>query len=115
MPWRFYKDIPNDARGIYIIEDDLCRPIYVGKGWIRTRQSSHWPKMGNDETVYNTAPKGWRTLRENTANIDPSEWTIYYTELESETALTALEGSLIHLLQPLANNETYKDSSINTR
>jgi hypothetical protein len=43
--------------------------------------------------------------------MDPREWTIYYTELESETELTALEGALIHLLQPLANNETNRDNS----
>jgi hypothetical protein len=82
----------------------------VGKGWIRQRQLSHWPKAIG-EAKSNEDFKGWKALRENN-ELNPMEWTIYYTTLESETALTAMEGNLIHLLQPLANDETYKDTRL---
>ena len=107
--WRYYKDIPAHARGIYIIEDDMQQPIYVGKGWIRTRQTAHWPKTMETLQGIRADTKGWQHLRENNPNLDTKEWTIYYTELAKETELTALEGALIHLLQPKANDETYKD------
>ena len=111
LPWRYYKEIPSSARGIYILEDDEQRPIYVGKGWIRNRQDTHWPKAHGQTKSYQTDPKGWKQLREHNTNMNPKEWAIYYTELTSETALTALEGALIHLLQPLANDETFKDTN----
>lgn len=109
LPWRYYKEIPTTARGIYILEDELQRPIYVGKGWIRNRQNTHWPKAMGAAKTYHSDPEGWQHLREQNPNMDPKEWTIYYTELDTETALSALEGALIHLLQPLANNETFRD------
>ena len=34
---------------------------------------------------------------------------IYHPTLYKETEKTAVEGNLIHLLQPLANDETYSD------
>lgn len=109
IPYRLYKEIPTSIRGIYILEDELQRPIYVGKGWIRTRQNSHWPKAHGDVKSYHTDPKGWQHLREHN-ELDPKEWTIYYIEVAKETAISALEGSLIHILQPLANDETYRDN-----
>jgi hypothetical protein len=109
IPYRNYREIPTTLRGIYILEDELQRPIYVGKGWIRSRQATHWPKALGETKSYHTDPKGWQYLREHN-EIDPREWTIYYIEVSSETAISALEGSLIHLLQPLANDETYRDN-----
>ena len=82
----------------------------MGKGWIRNRQNTHWPKALGDVKPYIKDPLGWQQLRENNQNLDPREWTIYYITLEQETAITALEGALIHLLQPLANDETRKDN-----
>jgi excinuclease UvrABC nuclease subunit len=110
IPYSYYKEIPTSSRGIYILEDELQRPIYVGKGWIRSRQTTHWSKALGDVKSYHTDPKGWQYLREHNV-LTPKEWTIYYIEVSSETAITALEGSLIHLLQPLANDETYRDNS----
>jgi hypothetical protein len=112
IPYRYYKEIPPRCRGIYILEDELQRPIYVGKGWIRTRQMSHWPKAHGVTKSYHTDPKGWQYLREHN-ELTPTEWTIYYIEVEKETAISALEGSLIHILQPLANDETYRDNNTN--
>lgn len=112
IPYRFYKEIPSNCRGIYILEDELQRCIYVGKGWIRTRQATHWPKALGETKTYHTDPKGWQHLREHN-ELDPREWTIYYIEVTKETAISALEGSLIHLLQPLANDETYRDNQDN--
>jgi excinuclease UvrABC nuclease subunit len=110
LPFRNYKEIPQNARGVYILEDDIQRPIYVGKGWIRKRQDSHWTKAQVLNKSYHTDPKGWQYLREQDPTLSPKEWTIYYTLLNKETAITALEGALIHILQPLANDETYRDN-----
>lgn len=109
IPYRNYREIPTKSRGVYILEDELQRAIYVGKGWIRTRQSSHWPKAHGLTKTYHTDPRGWQHLREHN-ELDPKEWTIYYIEVSNETAISALEGGLIHLLQPLANDETYRDN-----
>lgn len=109
IPYRLYREISPKIRGIYILEDELQRPIYVGKGWIRTRQNTHWPKALGVTKSYHTDPKGWQHLREHN-ELDPKEWTIYYIEVANETAISALEGGLIHLLQPLANDETYRDN-----
>lgn len=111
LPYSYYKEIPTRSRGIYILEDELQRPIYVGKGWIRSRQNTHWPKALGEVKSYHTDPKGWQHLREHN-ELFPKEWTIYYIEVDKETAISALEGSLIHLLQPLANDETYRDNHI---
>ena len=110
MPYRFYRDIATSSRGVYILEDDLQRCIYVGKGWIRRRQDTHWPKALGQVPNYQRDPEGWQHLRENNPRLDPREWTIYYVLVEQETAITALEGALIHLLQPLANDETFRDN-----
>jgi excinuclease UvrABC nuclease subunit len=109
IPYRNYREIPTKSRGVYILEDELQRCIYVGKGWIRTRQNSHWPKAHGDVKTYHTDPRGWQYLREHN-ELAPKEWTIYYIEVEKETAISAMEGALIHLLQPLANDETYRDN-----
>ena len=111
IPYSLYKEIPANCRGIYILEDQLQRAIYVGKGWIRTRQSTHWDKALGTVKNYHKDPVGWQYLREhNDGPLEPKEWTIYYVEVLKETAITAMEGALIHLLQPLANDETYRDT-----
>jgi len=52
--------------------------------------------------------KGFKWLREN-VEFDQSNWTLIYNEIPSETGRKAIEGSLIHKLNPLTNNETYKN------
>ena len=110
IPYSYYKEISAHCRGVYILEDELQRCIYVGKGWIRSRQTAHWSKALGETKSYHTDPKGWQHLREHNV-LCPKEWTIYYIEESSETAISAMEGALIHLLQPLANDETYRDNS----
>ena len=107
LPFKNYKDLPPKTRGVYIIEDDTLQPIYVGKGWIKDRQITHYNKALGIKDSQDTT--GWRNLREN-YTPSPDDWTLYYIQLHRETELTSLEGALIHLLQPLANDETYRDS-----
>jgi hypothetical protein len=103
-----YKDLKKTSRGVYVLttEDDLI--VYVGKGDIKARQDSHWFKAHGTPKKHQIDPKGWKWLREN-YNITPGLWTINYIELAKETELSAMEGGLIHILQPLANDETFKD------
>jgi hypothetical protein len=108
-----YTGIPTKTKGIYIIvEGD--RVIYVGKGNIKARQVQHWNKAHNNITRNTKDTDGWRWLREN-CNISPASWIIYYIPLKRSTEKTAVEGMLIHLLQPLANDETYSDRLLNLR
>lgn len=102
-----YKEIPGNAKGIYVIIQGQ-EVIYVGKGNIKTRQSKHWQKANNLIKPGVQDPDGWKWLREN-VEIHPATWTIYYLDLRRETEKSAVEGALIHLLQPLANDETFKD------
>lgn len=103
-----YGEIPKTTRGVYVLESENGEIIYVGKGNIRARQESHWPKAHGVARSYHIDPKGWQWLREN-KNITPNNWQLYYIELGKETELSAMEGGLIHLLQPLANDETFRD------
>ena len=107
-PFNSYKDLKKTSRGVYVLttEDDLI--VYVGKGDIKARQDSHWFKAHGTPKKHQIDPKGWKWLREN-YNITPGNWTINYIELARETELSAMEGGLIHILQPLANDETFKD------
>jgi len=102
-----YTDIPGTAKGIYVIVEGE-RVIYVGKGNIKSRQVHHWNKAHNNITRNTKDTDGWRWLREN-CEITPATWMIYHLTLYKETEKTAVEGNLIHLLQPLANDETYSD------
>jgi len=112
-PYNQYKDtVPKTARGVYILESEVGQIIYVGKGNIKARQDSHWPKAHGDIKAYTIDPKGWQWLREN-FTVTPGNWTLHYIQLAKETELSAMEGSLIHFLQPLANDETFKDRSQN--
>lgn len=102
-----FREIPSTAKGIYIIiQGDLV--MYVGKGNIKARQVHHWNKANNIIKPGTQDPDGWKWLREN-VEIFPATWTIYHLELHKETEKSAVEGALIHLLQPLANDETFKD------
>jgi len=108
IKWEFqyYKDIPNDHTGIYVISQ-ADQVIYVGKGQIKSRQSKHWAKAFGNKEAKDTS--GWRWLREN-VEITPAGWTVSYIILHKQTELSAVEGALIHLLQPLANDETFRDN-----
>ena len=108
IPFKDWTSLPRKKRGVYILTDELSNVVYVGKGFIRDRQDSHWPKAHGAPKKHQIDPKGWKWLREN-YEVKPSEWTLNYILLGKETELSAMEGSLIHILQPLANDETFKD------
>lgn len=101
-----HKQIPI-GRGVYVITS-ATTVIYVGKGAIKDRQPKHWQKALNDFKPGTRDTKGWAWLREN-HEIDVNNWTVYYILLNKETELSAMEGALMHFLQPLANDETLMD------
>ena len=107
-PFKSYKELVRTMRGVYVLTSENDEVIYVGKGTIKDRQDSHWFKAHGTPKKHQIDPKGWKWLREN-YNITPGAWTINYIELRRETELSAMEGGLIHKLQPLANDETFKD------
>lgn len=107
-PFRSYKELERTMRGVYVLTSHDGLVIYVGKGTIKARQDSHWFKANGTPKKHQIDPKGWKWLREN-YSITPADWTINYIELKRETELSAMEGGLIHILQPLANDETFKD------
>lgn len=107
-PFNSYKELVRTMRGVYVLTSEKDEVIYVGKGTIKDRQDSHWFKAHGTPKKHQIDPKGWKWLREN-YNITPGLWTINYIELKRETELSAMEGGLIHILQPLANDETFKD------
>jgi len=110
-PFQDWASLPRTLRGVYILTDEEQRVIYVGKGFIRSRQDSHWPKAHGAPKKHQIYPKGWQWLNEH-FTVTPSLWTLNYIRLERETELSAMEGGLIHLLQPLANDETFKDRQL---
>lgn len=102
-----YASIDKSNRGVYVISDENENIIYVGKGFLKKRQESHWKKsLDAKNEIYN--PKGWLHLKEN-HDINPEEWKLVLVVMNKETELSAMEGALIHILQPLANDETFKD------
>jgi excinuclease UvrABC nuclease subunit len=103
-----HKTILNHNRGVYVLVDQEDRVIYVGKGNIKDRQIRHWNKSHGIIKSGTIDPKGWKWIREN-YEITPNNWKLFYIELKKETELSAMEGGLIHMLQPLANDETFKD------
>jgi hypothetical protein len=107
-PFANYKEIKAKLRGVYVLVDEHDQIMYVGKGTVRSRQDSHWPKAHGKPKKHQIDPKGWKWLREN-YDVKPGQWTVNYIELTKETELSAMEGGLIHILQPLANDETFKD------
>ena len=97
--------------GVYIIihKDQI---IYVGKGNIRDRQKMHIEKLSGafkraEDTV------GFKMLRESDHyNVNAYDCQVYYFDCHSASAASAIEGSLIHFLQPLANKETFQERHI---
>ena len=101
-----YKNISEKINGVYLIVY-LNMVIYVGLGIVRERISTHEQKALNSlKNAKDTS--GWRYLRENYL-VDLSKWDLLYVPIESATGRSAVEGSLMHLLQPLANNECLED------
>jgi hypothetical protein len=104
-----HRKIPKEHNGIYVlVQKDLV--IYVGKGWVRNRQKTHWNKAFRNINEGANDPKGWKWLREN-IEIEPTNWKVYYILLNKQTQLSAVEGGLIDKLQPLANDETFHDNN----
>ncbi len=107
-PFKDYKQLTRTMRGVYVLTSQDGLVIYVGKGTIKDRQDSHWFKAHGTPKKHQIDPKGWKWLREN-YTVTPGLWTVNYIALKRETELSAMEGGLIHILQPLANDETFKD------
>lgn len=107
IDFKAYGTLPRDINGVYILLDEVDRVVYVGKGNIWDRQRKHWQKAFGDFGLKD--PSGWRWLYETNTN-KPEQWALIYIPLYKQTELSAVEGSLIHKLQPLANNETYVDN-----
>jgi hypothetical protein len=108
-----HKQIPDADSGVYVIAMDSSKKseaVYVGKGDIKARQIRHAWKAYDRVPLGHAYPKGWQWLAENITRV-PENWTVYYVHLDKETAKSAMEGSLIHMLQPLANDETFKDEN----
>lgn len=108
-----WSTINRGRRGVYVITDRAADTadveyVYVGKGFFRARQKSHWVKANDIVPVGHIDPKGWKWLRSNT-EMSVQNWHLYVIDLARETELSAIEGGLIHLLQPLANDETFTD------
>jgi hypothetical protein len=102
-----WRKIPRQKmRGVYIIVHNNTDIVYIGKGNIRTRQDMHYQKTIGNKNIY--MPEGWKTLLEN-SNYPTEFWKTYYIPLQKETELSAMEGALIHFLQPIANDEVWKD------
>lgn len=92
------------SRGVYIIYDEK-NIYYVGKGFIRDRQKTHKEKfLGEFRNARDT--RGFKSFREKFGILDLESLSFCYIILDSETAIGAVESGLIHLLQPLANDET---------
>lgn len=92
------------SRGVYIIYD-ADKVYYVGKGFIRDRQQKHKEKfLGEFRNARDT--RGFKAFREQYGILDLTKLNFCYIVMESETGIGAVETGLIHLLQPLANDET---------
>jgi excinuclease UvrABC nuclease subunit len=110
--FKLYNVIPSKHNGVYLVSEG-DKVVYVGKGQIRARQSKHWQKALAEFKHGTNDTKGWQWLRENYSvyNLTPELWTVQYIILHKQTELTAMEGALIHRLQPLANDETFNDNA----
>lgn len=106
--WNQFANISANIRGIYVIYDET-RVYYVGKGQIRNRQKMHKEKF-EGSFKYAKDTLGFRVLREAKLNIDMSKLKIMWVGIEQETLIGAVESALIHLLQPIANDEVVKDA-----
>lgn len=103
--WSERPDLANKkSRGVYIIYTDE-HVFYVGKGFIRDRQKTHKEKfLGEFKHARDT--RGFKNFRAKYGIQDLTNLKFCYIVIESETAIGAVETGLIHLLQPLANDET---------
>lgn len=101
-----YTSVPRGHRGVYVIGNGDTA-IYVGRGQIRNRLERHMDKALGLGSARDT--QGWAWLRNNYDRAVDT-WCVYYVEIASEVTQTALEGGLIHLLQPLANSEVRADA-----
>ena len=101
-----YKNISKKINGVYLIVY-LDMVIYVGLGIIKDRIHTHEQKALNSLKGAKDTD-GWKYLREN-YSVDLSKWNLLYVPIDSATGRSAVEGSLKHLLQPLANDECLKD------
>jgi len=80
----------------------------VGKGQIKARQKVHKEKFeGSFKHAKDTL--GFRALREAKLDIDLDQLKIMWVGIAQETLIGAVESALIHLLQPMANDEVVKD------
>jgi len=103
--WTERPNLQNKkARGVYVIYDNT-NVYYVGKGFIRDRQKMHKEKfLGEFRAARDT--RGFANFRTTHGIVDLTKLEFCYIILDSETAIGAVETGLIHLLQPLANDET---------
>lgn len=105
--WSQSAKIGTELRGVYVIYDNN-RIYYVGKGQVKARQKTHKEKFeGQFKHARDTL--GFRALRESKVEIDLDQLKLMWVGLEQETLISAVEGALIHMLQPMANDEVVKD------
>ena len=108
-----WRDIDQEqlsrTRGVYVIYD-TTQVYYVGRGYIAARQKHHREKfLGEFRHARDT--RGFRQFRELYGIVNTQDFLFAYCVVTSETAAQALEAGLIHLLQPLANDETNQDQN----
>lgn len=104
----FMDELPHNHNGIYIIYEqngEDTTVVYVGKGKIKTRQKRHRQKL--IETPQKSDPLAWRWFR-NKRGFDYDKLKLIALFFNGDSAMTCLEGNLVHHLQPLLNNETFK-------
>lgn len=100
----------KDKRGVYVIieGDDI---IYVGKGNVKSRQKSHHKKLTGGLTRHdNQEPKGWKRLRED-RGVDYDNLQLFVVYLKHKAHESAIEGGLILVLEPYANDENFSENS----
>jgi len=104
--------IPHYTRGVYIIVDESTdQTVYVGKGQVADRIIQHRRKVNNRIKIMKKSYESWHNYFENYEK-DVDKWKVYYIIGNRETEMSALEGVLIHKLQPIANDEVYIDMQV---
>jgi hypothetical protein len=101
--WR--KKLPAQGRGVYLIHDQHGQ-VYIGKGIAKVRTEKHEQKITDTRKHGQPEPTGWKWLR-LVKQPDITNWNLTVLYLDSKSAETALEGCLIHFLQPVVNDETF--------
>jgi hypothetical protein len=104
QPWSTRPTLSHRrARGVYVIYDNN-HIYYVGLGNIQDRQQMHLEKFtGEFRRAKDT--RGFRRLREELGLVDTQGLQFCTIELTQESAISAVEKNLVHLLQPRANDE----------